>query len=105
MLQSAGYTVLSAGSGQEAILALDRYSEPVHLMITDVVMPGIGGGKLAGLVGLTRQQMKVLYMSGYTDDVVIRHGVLEEGMPFLSKPFAAGELIRKVRQVLDAKSR
>jgi CheY-like chemotaxis protein len=102
MLESAGYTVLSAGGGEEAMLVLDRYSEPVHVMITDVVMPGLGGRMLAERLSRTRQPMKVLYMSGYTDDVVVRHGVLDEGMPFLSKPFTVGELLRKVREVLNA---
>jgi two-component system cell cycle sensor histidine kinase/response regulator CckA len=102
MLESARYTVLSAGSGEEAMLVLDRYREPVHLMITDVVMPGLGGRMLAERLSRTHQPMKVLYMSGYTDDVVVRHGVLDQGMPFLSKPFTVAELLRKVREVLDA---
>jgi two-component system cell cycle sensor histidine kinase/response regulator CckA len=102
MLESARYTVLSAGSGEEALLMLDRYSEPVHLMITDVVMPGLGGRMLAERLIQTRRLIRVLYMSGYTDDVVVRHGVLDRGMPFLSKPFTVGELLRKVREVLDA---
>jgi CheY-like chemotaxis protein len=101
MLESGGYTVLGAGSGEEAMLVLDRHSEPVHLMITDVVMPGLDGRMLAELLSRTRQPMKVLYMSGYTDDVVVRHGVLDQGMPFLSKPFTVAELLRKVREVLD----
>ncbi len=104
ILESAGYTVLSATSGEEAVLALDRHHEPVHLMITDVVMPGMGGQKLAELLSLTRPQMKVLYMSGYTNDVVVRHGVLDERMAFVSKPFTVASLIRKVREVLDAEN-
>jgi two-component system cell cycle sensor histidine kinase/response regulator CckA len=102
MLESAGYTVLVAASGEEAMLALDRHTEPVHLVITDVVMPGMSGRTLAERLSQTRQPMKVLYMSGYTDDVVVRHGVLDEGVPFVSKPFTGGELIRKVREVLDS---
>jgi DNA-binding response OmpR family regulator len=104
MLESAGYTVLTAANGEEALLLLERYEQPLHLMVTDVVMPGISGRTLAERFDATRPGMKVLYMSGYTDDVVVRHGVLDEGMPFLSKPFAGVELTRKVREVLDSRS-
>jgi two-component system, cell cycle sensor histidine kinase and response regulator CckA len=104
VLASAGYTVLTAANGEEAMLVLKQYKQPVQLMVTDVVMPGLSGRKLAELVDRTREGIKVLFMSGYTDDVVVRHGVLEEGMPFLSKPFTAEALTRKVRQVLDSKS-
>jgi PAS domain S-box-containing protein len=102
MLESAGYTVLTAANGDEALLVLQRYKQPLHLMVTDVVMPGMSGRTLAERFDATHPGMKVLYMSGYTDDVVVRHGVLDEGMPFLSKPFAVVELTRKVRQVLDS---
>jgi PAS domain S-box-containing protein len=101
-LESAGYNVLTAASGEQALLLLERYEEPVHLMVTDVVMPGMSGRDLAERLDLTRPGMKVLYMSGYTDDIVVRHGVVEEGVPFISKPFALADLIRKVRDVLDA---
>jgi len=104
MLESAGYTVLTAANGEEALRVLERHEEQVHLMVTDVVMPGMSGRILAERFDRTRPGMKVLYMSGYTDDVVVRHGVLAEGMPFLSKPFTAAELIRKVREVLDSES-
>ena len=104
MLESAGYTVLTAANGEEALLLLERYKEPVHLMVTDVVMPGMSGRTLAERFDATRPGMKVLYMSGYTDDVVVRHGVLDEGMPFLGKPFTVVELTRKVREVLDSQS-
>jgi hypothetical protein len=102
-LESAGYTALTAASGDEALSMLEEHQEPVHLMLTDVVMPGIGGHDLAQRLTQTRPMMKVLYMSGYTDDVIVRHGVLEERMPFISKPFGTLELIRTVRQVLDAR--
>ena len=102
ILESAGYTVLIAANGEEAVLALNRCSDPVHLMITDIVMPGMSGRKLADLLRRTRQNIKVIYMSGYTDDVVVRSGMLDEGMAFVSKPFTVAELIRRVRDVLDA---
>jgi two-component system cell cycle sensor histidine kinase/response regulator CckA len=104
MLESAGYTVRTAANGEEAVLVLERDHEPVHLMITDVVMPGMSGRTVAERLSRTRPQMKVLYMSGYTDDVVVRHGVLDAGMPFVGKPFTSGELIRKVREVLDSQN-
>jgi len=104
MLESAGYTVLTAANGEEALLMLERDDKPLHLMVTDVVMPGMSGRTLAEQFDATRPGMKVLYMSGYTDDVVVRHGVLDEGMPFLAKPFTAVELTRKVREVLDSQS-
>ena len=104
MLESAGYTVLTAANGEEALLLLERYEKPVQLMVTDVVMPGMSGRILAERFDATRPGMKVLYVSGYTGDVVVRHGVLDEGMPFLGKPFTAVELTRKVREVLDSES-
>jgi CheY-like chemotaxis protein len=103
MLHVAGYTVLTAADGQEARLLLERVDTPVHLMLTDVVMPGLSGPNLAQLFERSRPEMKVLYMSGYTDDTVMRHRILEEGLPFISKPFSVVGLTRKVREVLDSK--
>jgi PAS domain S-box-containing protein len=104
MLGSVGYTVLTATDGEDALRLLEDYKEPVHLVLSDVVMPTMGGRILAERFGRTRPEMKVLYMSGYTDDVVVRHGVLDEGMPFLGKPFTVVDLTRKVREVLDSQS-
>lgn len=101
-LVSAGYTVLTAASGDEALRQLEQHGQPVHLMVTDVVMPGMSGRSLAEHLAQMRPEMKVLYMSGYTDDVILRHGVVEEGVSFISKPFGAADLIRKVRQTLDS---
>jgi DNA-binding response OmpR family regulator len=103
-LESAGYKVLTAASGDEALRLLEQYQNPVHLMVTDVVMPGMSGRDLAERLDRTRPEMKVLYMSGYTDDVIVRYGVLEDGMPFVSKPFGTVELIRTIREILDATS-
>jgi signal transduction histidine kinase/ActR/RegA family two-component response regulator len=101
-LESAGYTVLAAANGGEALLLLERHEGTVHLMLTDVVMPGLGVRELAARVGALRQEARVLYMSGYTDDTIVRRGVLEQGIHFLPKPFAPDGLTRKVREVLDA---
>ncbi|OFW47415.1 MAG: hypothetical protein A3J29_22490 [Acidobacteria bacterium RIFCSPLOWO2_12_FULL_67_14b] len=103
ILQSAGYTVRTAADGKEALHELERVEGPVSLMITDVVMPGLSGPSLAEEAGRIRSGIKVLYMSGYTDDTVMRHRILDERLPFIGKPFTAVALGRKVREVLDSK--
>jgi PAS domain S-box-containing protein len=99
-LESAGYTVLSAADGVEALALLETYTQPIHLMITDVVMPGMSGHVLAERAERIRPEMKTLYMSGYTDDVLLRHIVLEHGMPFINKPFTKAELLNKIQALL-----
>ncbi len=74
----------------------------IHLILTDVVMPQIGGRELVEQLAPLRRDMKVLYMSGYTDDAIVHHGVLEEGTAFIGKPFTPDALARKVREILDA---
>lgn len=102
VLEPAGYTVLGAAGGEEALGLLERQEKPVHLLLTDVVMPGMSGRQLAERLRQTHPQMKVLYVSGYTSDTVVRHGVLEAQASFLNKPFTAAGLLRKVREVLDS---
>jgi PAS domain S-box-containing protein len=102
VLTPAGYTVLGAATGEEALAVLEGHDAPVHLLLTDVVMPGMSGRALAERLAGTHPAMKVLYMSGYTADTVVRHGVLEAQMPFLHKPFTAAALLREVREVLDS---
>ena len=102
ILESAGYKVLTAANGGEALVLMERHEEPVHLMLTDVVMPGMTGRELAERLGGIRSGMKVLFTSGYTDHAIVHHGVLAEGTPFIGKPFSVAELTRKVREVLDS---
>jgi CheY-like chemotaxis protein len=101
VLKSAGYRVLSAANGGEALLLLEELRAPVHLLLTDVVMPGIGGRELAERLRATRPDMRVLYASGYTDDAILHHGVLNDATYFVSKPYTLEALTRKVREVLS----
>ena len=100
MLETRGYTVLLASHGDEALRLLERHPGCIDLLMTDVVMPGMSGRDLADRVAELRPSIKVLYLSGYTDDAIVRHGVLEPGIAFLQKPFTADRLARRVREVL-----
>jgi signal transduction histidine kinase/ActR/RegA family two-component response regulator len=102
VLQRNGYTILEARHGQEAVELCQKYPRDIHLLVTDVVMPRMSGREVAEKLQPTRPTMKVLYLSGYTDDEVVRHGVLESMTAFLQKPFTPDALARKVRDVLDA---
>jgi len=101
-LESAGYTVLGAATAEEALRLLERHEDSVHLLLTDVVMPGMSGRQLAEQLTQTRPEVKVLFMSGYTSDTIVRHRVLEAQLAFVSKPFTAAALLQKVRDVLDS---
>jgi two-component system cell cycle sensor histidine kinase/response regulator CckA len=101
LLREQGYTVLEAGNGEEALRLTEAQIEPeIHLLLTDVVMPQMGGKELADRLQAERPNLKVLFTSGYTDDAIVHHGVLEPGIAFLEKPFTASTLLRKVRQTL-----
>jgi PAS domain S-box-containing protein len=104
ILGSKGYTVLEASSGEEALRVCKRHRQPIHLLITDVVMPQMGGRELARRLTRLCPGMKVLYTSGYTDDTVVRHGKLGPGQLFLQKPFTPEALAGRVREALDAET-
>ncbi len=101
ILRRHGYRMIVAQNAGEALLLCEAHTGPIHLLLTDVVMPHVSGADLAKRIAVTRPETKVLFMSGYTDDSVVRHGVLEDGVAFLQKPFTAESLARKVREVLD----
>lgn len=100
-LNISGYRVIQARHGGEAMGLCEAESGPVHLLLTDVVMPLMGGPELARRLAPAHPHMKVLYMSGYTDDAIIHHGVLEHTVQMIEKPFAPKDLLQRVRRILD----
>ena len=104
MLSRFGYKVLEAADGPTALQLAEAYAEPIHLLLTDVVMPEMYGRDLAQRIGTARPATKVLFMSGYTDDAVVRHGILRDGIAYLQKPFTPRSLAKKVREVFGTKA-
>jgi CheY-like chemotaxis protein len=101
VLKAQGYIVLDGSYGDEALNVCRKHKGPIHLLVTDVVMPGMDGRALSERLSHLHPEMKVLYMSGYTEDAIIHHGVMGKGMNYIQKPFTVNGLTRKVREVLN----
>ena len=101
VLEKHGYKLLLAATGRDGVQLATQHAGPIDLLVTDVVMPEMGGRELAQRLAALQPGLKVLYLSGYTDDMIVRHGVLEAGVAFLQKPFTPDTLLRKIREVLD----
>jgi PAS domain S-box-containing protein len=101
ILEDKGYKVLESSRGEKALELSKKLKKPIDLMITDIVMPGIGGKKLAQRIKESRPELKVLYISGYTDEIISQHDVLDENTQFLQKPFLPQTFLSKIRELLD----
>jgi CheY-like chemotaxis protein len=101
ILDSAGYQVLEGLTPEDALAVAAAHAGPIHLVLTDVILPRISGRQLAEALRSSRPEARVLFTSGYTDDAISHHGILEPGVHFLQKPFTRAALLRKVREVLD----
>ncbi len=101
-METSGYSVLAAANGREGLLICQQSRQPIHLLHTDVVMPEMSGPDLVNRIEHLYPQMRVLYMSGYTEDTIVHHGVLQEEINFIEKPFTPDSLALKVREVLEA---
>jgi CheY-like chemotaxis protein len=101
VLTRQGYTVLEARHGRDALMALERHRGAVHLVVTDIVMPEMGGRELADRLRADRPELKILFISGYTNDEIVRRGVSESDMDFIQKPFSSDDFLRRVREMLD----
>jgi PAS domain S-box-containing protein len=103
VLRSCGYVVLEASDGQEALRVAQKHKGPINLLLSDVIMPHLSGRQLVERMAAVKPVMKLLFFSGYTDDAMVRHGVLDTDYAFLNKPFTPAALAQKVRDVLDEK--
>jgi DNA-binding NtrC family response regulator len=103
ILSAKGYSVVAAKSVREAEQFSEKHSGKIHLLLTDIIMPGTSGRELARRITERNPKTRVLYMSGYTDNVLAQGGELEAGLAFLQKPFTPGALVQKVRDVLDSR--
>jgi len=100
-LEMLGYTVLEAGTPGEALLIAERHIAVIDLLLTDVIMPQMSGRTLASQIAAERPETRIVFMSGYTDDAIVQHGVLEPGTHFIEKPFTLQRLAVKLREVLS----
>ncbi len=97
--------MIAARNAGEALLTCERHPRTIHFLLTDVVMPQLSGRELAERLAAVRPEMKVLYMSGYTENVIVHHGILDSGIAYLQKPIVPDLLARRVREVLDSRKR
>jgi CheY-like chemotaxis protein len=101
ILERQGYRILAATSGEDALSVCKEHQESIHLLLTDVVMPGMTGHTLAESLVSLHPKIKVLYMSGYTENAIVHHGILDPGTNYIQKPFTVEGLLTKIREVLD----
>ena len=101
MLEGSGYTILEARNGNEALEIYKKHDGEIHLLLSDVVMPGMSGRELAEKISEQHPRMRILFMSGYTDNAIQHHGVLDSDTAFIEKPFSPVQLTGKIREVLD----
>ena len=101
ILTGRGYTVIEASHGDEAVTVATEYKKPIHLLLTDIIMPHMGGKEAAKIIQSIHNEINILFISGYTDDSIVHQGVLDPGVAFLQKPFTPQSLLKKIRDVLD----
>jgi DNA-binding NtrC family response regulator len=101
ILHDQGYTVITAESCDQALAIVSKITNPLHLLLTDVIMPGMSGTALAKELSAKYPALKILYMSGYTDNAIVHYGILEPGIEFIQKPFSPASLTWKIRRILD----
>ena len=101
LLSNAGYKVILARNGNQALELEEQYIDDISLLVTDVIMPGMNGKKLSDVLTARRPELKTLFISGYTSNVIAHHGVLDPDVEFLEKPFSRYSFLKRVREVLD----
>ena len=104
ILERAGFTVLAAVDGEDALARVAKHTGPLDLLLTDVVLPGVNGKGVADAITALRPGTPVLFMSGYTEDTIVHHGVLDKGIHFLEKPFTRQDLLERIEPLLRATS-
>ena len=101
IMEEHGYKILLANDGEDALSVVGSYRETIHLLLTDIVMPKMNGKELADILSVQRPAMQILFMSGYTEETIMHHGILDKGINFINKPFSSESLLMKIREILD----